>query len=136
VSVFKLEILTPRGSFFKGEVEYINFINSIGKIEILPGHISYLSEVLPSVLDIKQDGIIKKAAITEGIVDFKDNVAVIMAEAAEWPGDIDLDRAQKAYDRAEERVKSKDKAIDKKRAEIALMRSIARLKCGKSKCSD
>ena len=132
MSVFKLQILTPRGSFFKGEVEHINFSNSIGKIEILPGHIPYISEILPSVLDIKQDGVIKKAAITEGIVDFKDNSAFIMAQAAEWPGDIDLNRAQKSYDRAKERVISKHRDIDKKRAEIALMRSIVRMKCANS----
>jgi F-type H+-transporting ATPase subunit epsilon len=83
---------------------------------------------MPSILEIKQDGAIKKAAVSGGIVDFTDNAAVIMVETAEWPSDIDMDRAQKAFDRAMDRIKTKEPEIDIRRAELALQRAITRLK--------
>lgn len=126
-----LKILTPKGSFFEDDVEFINFYNSIGKIEILPRHIAYMSEMEPSVFEIKKDGKLKKIAVTGGIVDFRDNEAYVLADTAEWPEEIDMERASKAYERARVRIKSRDSKIDSNRAERALLRASVRIKCAK-----
>ena len=51
----------------------------------------------------------------------------IMAEVAEWPDEIDENRANEAKLRAERRLKEAGNGIDYVRAEAALKRSIARL---------
>lgn len=127
---YKLEILTPRGKFLEEDVESFKFNNSISKIEILPGHINYMSEVLPSIVEIKQKGIIKKAVVTGGVVKFNNDRLVVMADTAEWPEQIDLKRAEDALVRAKERTKSRDAEIDMKRAEMALQRAVIRIKSG------
>lgn len=127
-----VKILTPKGSFFEGDAKYINFYNKKDKIEILPGHISYMSEIVPSVLEIMQDGKLIRAAVSGGIVDFKENNVLILADNAEWPDKIDIERAREAYERAKKRIKSREPGIDKKRAESALQRALSRLKCTES----
>ena len=57
----------------------------------------------------------------------------ILAEAAEHPQEIDTARAQKAKDRAEERLKSNDPQVDYPRAEDALQRAETRLTVAKEK---
>ena len=46
---------------------------------------------------------------------------------AEWPDEVDLERAEKAKDRAEERIRSKADGMDMARAEIALKRALTRI---------
>jgi F-type H+-transporting ATPase subunit epsilon len=133
VASIHLKILTPKGSFFDGDVEFINFSNSIGKIEILPGHIAYMSEMEPSVFEIKQGGKLRKAAVTGGIADFRSGEAYVLADTAEWPGEIDAERAGKAYERARTRIRSRDKDIDSDRAERALLRASVRMKLARLK---
>ena len=50
----------------------------------------------------------------------------LLAEVAEWPEEIDLERARKAEDRARERLNRKDADLDVARAELALKRALAR----------
>ena len=52
---------------------------------------------------------------------------MILAEVIEWPGEIDMDRAQAAKARAEERLRSKTPETDVLRAETALQRALARI---------
>ena len=71
------------------------------------------------------DGSKKTSTLFDGYAVVQENNAVIIAEAAEWPDEIDEERAQQAKERAEQRIKQSD--MDFARAQRALMRSIARL---------
>ena len=51
----------------------------------------------------------------------------ILAEIIEWPEEIDPDRADRAKERAEERLRSKTPETDILRAETALQRALARI---------
>ena len=51
----------------------------------------------------------------------------ILAEAAEWPGEIDIKRAEAAQKRAEERLQAHSPDTDMARAETALLRAVARI---------
>jgi len=52
----------------------------------------------------------------------------ILAEVAEWPEDIDIERAKKAEERARKRLEGKKADIDIARAELALKRALVRKK--------
>ena len=60
----------------------------------------------------------------------KDKVTVL-AEAAEWPDEIDVNRAEAAKERAESRIQGHAENVDIARAEMALRRALTRLKAVK-----
>jgi F-type H+-transporting ATPase subunit epsilon len=62
-----------------------------------------------------------------GFAEILPNKVTILAETAERPSEIDVDRARKAKDRAEQRLTSGDTAVDVDRALDALQRAQVRL---------
>ena len=52
---------------------------------------------------------------------------VILAEIIEWPEEIDEERAKRARERADERLRTKTPETDILRAETALQRAMARI---------
>jgi F-type H+-transporting ATPase subunit epsilon len=132
---FKLEIVTPERKFFEGLVESISLDALSGRIQILANHIPYASGLLPSVIKIKQADGNKYAVITGGFIQFMNNEAMILADSAEWPEEVDHERAEEAYERAKERLEAKGDKVDKQRAKLAFLRATARLKVSEVKGS-
>ncbi|MDF2684254.1 MAG: synthase subunit epsilon [Brevibacillus sp.] len=66
-------------------------------------------------------------AVSGGFMEVRGDKVTILAETAELPGDIDVERAQAAKGRAEKRLNEKYPDLDFQRAERALQRAIARL---------
>lgn len=130
---FQLEVITPERRFFKDEVESVTVRTLSGKIQILKNHMSFAAGLLPDVIKIKQRDGSKYAVISGGFFKFDDNKALILADSAEWPEEIDLHRAEEALDRARARLEAKEGNIDKKRAKMALMRATERLKAAQIK---
>ena len=62
-----------------------------------------------------------------GFAEILQDEVVIMAEIIEWPEEIDLNRAEDAKERAEERLQSKTPETDILRAQTALQRALARI---------
>lgn len=128
MSQFNLEIITPERSFFSGEVDSITLTTLSGRIQILAHHISYATGVMPSVVKIKVKDEYKYATVTGGFLEFSNNKAIILADGAEWPEEIDEKRAEEALNRAKDRLHTKANGLDKKRAQMALLRATARIK--------
>jgi F-type H+-transporting ATPase subunit epsilon len=130
VSQFKLEIVTPERVFYSDEVDAVSMTTLTGRIQILAHHISYATGIVPSSIKIRQKDTVKFAAVGGGFVEVTKNKVVILADSAEWPEEIDKNRAEEALQRAKERlnIKSNKSDIDKKRAQIALMRALSRIK--------
>ena len=63
-----------------------------------------------------------------GVLQFKDNEALILTDTAECGDEIDVARAKDALKRAQARLADMDAEIDAKRAEAAIARAMARLK--------
>lgn len=123
----KLLVNTPERVFFNGEATFVELATSEGEIGVYPQHISLTAVLVPCVLTIHQNDGIKKAAVHGGIVEVLKDKVTILAEIAEWPDEIDVNRANDAKIRAERRLASKDSNLDVPRAEMALKRSLARL---------
>ena len=71
----------------------------------------------------------KMAAVHEGFVQILPDQVTVLTESAEWPEEIDAERAKAAKERAEKRLeqKSENRDLDLRRAQLALMRSLTRL---------
>ncbi|WP_446898311.1 F0F1 ATP synthase subunit epsilon [Clostridium sp. LBM24168] len=126
--VLKLTILTPERDFYSGEVVEVITDSVDGKIAILPDHMPLITVLRPADTEITQeDGKKLKAFTSTGVLEVKDNELKILCDDCEWPEEIDIERAQKAKKRAEERLQSQKDGIDIKRAQMALARALARI---------
>ncbi len=124
---YKLRIITPDRVFYEGTADMIEFNTTEGEIGVLPGHIPMTVIIKPGVLTITEKDEVKEAALHSGFVEILPDRMSILAEVVEWPGEIDLERAEAAKRRAEERIKSHTPETDMARAETALMRAVARI---------
>lgn len=124
---FMLIVNTPDRQFYQNEVSMVELATSEGEIGVYAEHIPLTSVLVPCVLAIHEEGSTKKAAVHGGIVEILKDKVTILAEVAEWPAEIDVNRANEARIRAERRLKSGDANINMVRAELALKRSLARL---------
>ena len=83
--------------------------------------------IAPGQLTITEEGGQKIAALLSGFVEITPEKVTILAEAVEWPENIDVERAREARIRAERRISSGQEDIDLARAELALKKALIRL---------
>ncbi len=126
-NLFEVEIITPERIFYKANVNMIEFVSSEGEMGVYKDHIPLTTLLAPGVAKFHEEGTIKEAALYTGFVEILKDRVIIMAEIAEWPDEIDLNRAKEAKIRAERRLKGNDETINIVRAELALRRAIVRI---------
>lgn len=122
---FELEIITPERVFYRGQVRLVEFRSSEGYLGVLAGHVPTVCILEPGVLHLYEENGEKKAALHRGFAEITGEKVSILAEIAEWPEEIDLNRAKEAKIRAERRIS--DGSDDLARDELALRRAIARI---------
>ncbi|MBP5426474.1 MAG: ATP synthase F1 subunit epsilon [Clostridiales bacterium] len=128
---FKLDIVTPDKKFFGDMAEMIVINTSLGKIGVMKNHIPMVFAVMAGIIKIRKDGVDRKAFVGEGFMEVGRNSVTLMVDAAEWPEDIDLRRAQKAKERAEENLRRELAHKEYMRNKAALLRAIERIKITK-----
>ena len=126
--VIVLEIMCPDRSFYKGNVAMVEFNTVEGYIGVYPEHIPLATVLATGILTIHlEDGTTKQAALHEGFAKITQDKVMILAEVAEWPDEIDINRANEAKIRAERRLDGKESGMDIQRAEIALKKALTRI---------
>ena len=131
-NLFTLKIVTPDRVFYQGEVSMVEFNTTEGEIGVLKGHVPTTVIISPGILTITEAEETKEAALHAGFAEILQNEVVILAEIIEWPEEIDEERAKRARERAEERLRTKTPETDILRAETALQRAMARIHVIKS----
>ncbi|MBQ0065994.1 MAG: ATP synthase F1 subunit epsilon [Firmicutes bacterium] len=123
-----LKIVSPKGVYANKQVKSIT-VNSVeGQMTILPNHIPIFAALVPCELTLRyEDAENETYAISGGFFQFDQNKSLLLTDAIEGRGEIDLERAQKAYQRAKERLEKRDSDTNMRRAELALKRAIARM---------
>ncbi|MCI8638839.1 MAG: ATP synthase F1 subunit epsilon [Coprococcus sp.] len=124
---FQLRIISPDNVFLEGEGEFLEFVSVEGEMGVYAKHIPLTTILEPCVMKIHDGGEVKKAAVLGGFVEILKDKVTVLAEDAQWPGDIDVERAQRAKKRAEDRLNAKQEETDMVRAEAALKRAVARI---------
>ncbi len=127
MSELKVEIVTPDGIVYSGEVRSCTAPGDGGQFQILSGHAAFLSNLKIGEIKIEGADGIKILATSGGFLEVKDNIVSIVVETAEFAGEIDTDRAVAAAERARKRLSEK-KDVDLLRVEYALARALNRLK--------
>jgi F-type H+-transporting ATPase subunit epsilon len=132
-NTFQLEIVTPTKLLVKEAAEEAQIPGLSGYLGILPGHAPLLTELAVGVITYKVSGTTNTLSVAWGFAEVLPDRVTILAEAAERPQEIDVERAQKSKDRAEQRLKSGDAQVDYARAEAAVQRADTRLDVAKGK---
>ncbi|MEG0774445.1 F0F1 ATP synthase subunit epsilon [Clostridium sp.] len=126
---FHLTVVTPDRELFNEDVIELYSEGSDGHFGILPNHAPMITTLIPTITTFKDVNGKQYTAITsDGVFKVSNNKATLLCNSAEWPEEIDKKRAEEAKQRAEKRLKEKSLETDIKRAQFALLRSIARLK--------
>ncbi|WP_435922759.1 F0F1 ATP synthase subunit epsilon [Paenibacillus sp. DYY-L-2] len=128
MSTFLLEIVTPEHVVFSQEVEGLSVRGLEGDLGILPGHIPFVTPLQVAPLVVKSGGKSQTIAVHGGFVEVQGDKVIVLAESAELPQEIDVERAIAARERAERRLSASGQdRIDHRRAELALQRAITRI---------
>ncbi|MDR7869475.1 MAG: F0F1 ATP synthase subunit epsilon [Tissierellaceae bacterium] len=128
MSKFHLEIVTPDRLFFEGQVDMVIVRGLEGDLAILKDHSPITTPLKIGMVKIQIDGKERIAAVVQGYITVLDNKVTIVTEAAEWPDEIDIKRAEEAKRRAELLLQQQSNDINYPRAHIALLRAINRIK--------
>lgn len=123
---FTVKIITPDRTFFEGDATMVEFNTVEGEIGVYPNHIPLTTVIAPGIVTITNGDDKKVAAVHAGFAEILGDRVTLLAEIAEWPDEIDLDRAKAAENRARERLAAKTEELDITRAEIALKKALVR----------
>ena len=127
-NLFDLKIITPDRVFYSGKASFLELNTVEGEIGIYKNHIPMTTVLEPGIAKITVEGGNKKeAALHTGFMEILGDRITILAEIAEWPDEIDRNRAQEAKIRAERRLQNDKSNINITRAELALHKALVRI---------
>jgi F-type H+-transporting ATPase subunit epsilon len=87
---FKVEVLTPEGQVFDGEVEMVSTRTATGSIGVRANHAPLMGMLEPTELRLyKSESDVEKFAQGEGYLQVVDNRALVLVEEAIRPDDLD-----------------------------------------------
>ena len=126
---FKLEVITPdRVVCSNDHVASVVAPGVEGYLGALANRAPLVTELDTGEIDFrKPDGDWEYIAVSGGFMEIFENKVTILAESAELFTEIDIARAERARDRAQERIASHASEIDIDRAQAALRRALTRL---------
>jgi F-type H+-transporting ATPase subunit epsilon len=122
-----LTIVTPERSVVHEQVDELQIPGAEGYFGVLPGHAPLFSELKVGEVSFRQKTSWSYLSVAWGFVEVQSNQVRILAETAERAQEIDVERATRAKQRAEQRIAKGGDEIDYNRALIALERALIRI---------
>lgn len=123
-----LKVVTPDKLFFEGEIDMLVARTIEGDVGILLNHSPLVTILDIGRLVIKDGDERKVAACAGGYIDVRNNYITVVSDACEWEEEIDINRAERAKERASKKLEDKD--TDTFKAELALKKAINRINVG------
>ena len=124
---FNLKIITPEKTFFNGTTTQLIAKTTTGNVGILHGHVPYVANLVSSPMKIEVQGTLKEAAVSGGFIKVSPEEVIVVTNAIEWAEEIDVARAERSKQNAEERMKRNESQKEFDRAEKKLRRALNRL---------
>jgi F-type H+-transporting ATPase subunit epsilon len=123
----ELQVVTPDRLLLREQVDEVEIPGSDGYFGVLPGHTPLLASLMVGELWYRKGQEKTYLSIAFGFAEVLPDRVTILAELAERADEIDIERAESARKRAEERLAQQQSAVDYERARIALLKSMTRL---------
>ena len=125
-NTFQLEIITPTKIFSEGQVNYVRAESPDGQFGIMAHHTAATVALGIGEVKVVKNGKESFYATTGGFADIQPEGVLLLLETAEFVSDIDVDRAEAAKKRAQDRLN--DKNMDRARSRTSIARENNRLK--------
>src|SRR5215468_9784179 len=125
--IIDLTIVTPERSVVREQVDELQIPGAEGYLGILPGHAPLFSELKVGEVGYRKGETWFFLSVAWGFVEVQSDHVRILAETAERAQEIDVDRATRAKQRAEQRIAKGGADIDYARALVALERALIRI---------
>lgn len=130
-----VQIVTPQGMVYESDADFVVGRSADGDIGILPNHLPIIVPLEIDKFRVKRDDKNEDViAVNGGVMEVRDNQISILANSAELPSEIDIERAERAKSRAEghlQRAKETHNVDSQRRAEVALSRALNRINVSK-----
>ena len=124
---FRLKIVTPDGLVFDGDVEEVVVRTVDGDTAILARHINFVAPLGMGRALIVANGQRRYAACIGGMISVVNGEATLVPTTFEWAEDIDLERAERAQQKAESRLNKENASdTDIRLAQAKLHRALVR----------
>ena len=130
---FQLEIVTPEKKVVDTAASEVQIPGKDGYLGVLPGHAPLITELAVGEITYREGASEQRLAVAWGFAEVLPGKVTILAETAERPSEIDVARARKAKERAEQRLASGDSTVDVERALDSLQRAESRLEVAAKK---
>jgi len=124
----RFEIVTAERVVYSADVDVVVAPGIEGQLGILPNHAPLMTMLQPGELLVRKDGEEALIFISGGFLEVRGDKVVVLADTAERAEEIDVDRAEEARSRAEERLAQHTGDVDLERARASMLRSLVRLK--------
>lgn len=127
MSSFHLKIVTPDGLIYDGSAEQLFVRTTGGDVGILPRHMNYVAPLGMGRAVVVSDGQRRAAACIGGMLSVVNGEVTLVPTTFEWADQIDLDRAQRAHEKAEKILQDQNaSSTDIRLAEAKLHRALIR----------
>ena len=130
---FQLEVVTPEKKVVDEKAQEVQIPGKNGYLGVLPGHAPLITELAVGEIKYRTGSEEEHLAVAWGFAEVLPDKVTILAETAERPNEIDVDRARKAKERAEKRLTSGDTNVDVDRALNAIHKAETRLEVAQQK---
>ena len=123
---FNLKIVTPDGLFFDGQAEQLIVRTVTGDIGIMARHMNYLAPLGMGRAVGIANGQRRTAACIGGMVSVMNGEVTLVPTTFEWAEDIDVERAEKSFQKASKIVEENASETDVKLAKAKISRAMIR----------
>ena len=123
---FKLKIVTADGLFFDGEAEQLIVRATTGEVGIMAKHMNYVAPLGMGRAVIVTNGSRRTAACIGGMVSVIDGDVTLVPTTFEWAEDIDVERAERSFQKASKIMEDNSSDADVKLAKAKLSRAMVR----------
>lgn len=126
-NTLRLVVVTPDKNLIDQQVNGIALQTTEGGMEVFYDHQPMVVTLGIGPFRFTAANETKELAVSEGFVHILPETVMVISDAAEWPGEIDIERAKEAKERAERRLRENQIDINLVRAETALERALLRI---------
>lgn len=132
MATLTVEVITGERSLFsESGVDMVSAPGAEGTLGILPNHAALISTLDAGELIIRKGGNEDRMVVFGGFIEVLFNKVLVLADSAERIDEIDIDRAEKARERAADSLRNRKEITDIAAEEAALKRAAVRLRVGR-----
>jgi len=125
--MIQLTVVTPERALLNEQVDELQIPGAEGYLGVLPGHAPLFTELKVGELSYRKGTTWTSLVVAWGFAEVLPDQVRVLAETAERAHEIDLERAQRAKERAEQLLKKGGEDVNYDRAQVALQRALIRI---------